>query len=245
MDKLLCDLKNLNTEIDELERQIGEEMRTAQSNTVPLTDELSKLKINKREFAQKGDFDSVEMCRRKEANLKFKINAQWNRSSIMKNDLSKLKKKKEHLESQIRLERDRIRKNKEIKSRMDEVIENYRKSHSLKMAAIDSKINPEYVEQWHDWGKDGHGETYEYFFREIQTIDEEEKRIKALKTRSQMDDVIDLYEKTGSLKEASQIAGIGYDSVQYWYTWGAMNIDENNVYFYRKIKAIKESRRQD
>ena len=78
----------------------------------------------------------MENCRRRENNLKFKISAQWNRCSLLKEELSKMKKQRGDLESQIKLERDKIKRNDEIKSRMDIVLANYEKSRNLTQAAV-------------------------------------------------------------------------------------------------------------
>lgn len=49
-----------------------------------------------------------------------------------------------------------------------------------------------------------------------------------------MDDVVDAYRKTDSLKEASRMAGVSYDTVMYWYEWGSRGFGSENTYFFKK-----------
>lgn len=235
MDKLKQDLKNLNNHIRDLENQIQQEKQKAESNIKPLGIELSQIKEDKRNFAAKNDFDSVQACNRKEENIKFKINAQWNEYSILKNELSKLNKQREDLEKQIKLKQDKIKRNNEILAKMDEVLNNYKKSQNLRHAAIDSKINPDNVEQWFEWGKNDFNETYSYFYSKIIEINNYFKDLEAQKLKKQMDDVIEAYRKTNSLNEASKIADVSYGNVKYWYEWGSRGFGNENTYFFKKI----------
>lgn len=232
MDKLL---KDLNNAIRNLENQIKQEKLDAENNIKPLNIELSQIKEDKRKFASKSDFESVQNCRRKEENLKFKINAQWNKYSLLKNDLVKLNKQKADLENQIKLENDKVKRNNEILAQMNKVLDNYKKSQNLKQAAIDSKISPDNVEQWYDWGKNNFNDTYSYFYTQILEIDDYFKDLEAQKLRKQMDDVIDAFKKTNSLKEASEIANVSYDTVMYWYEWGSKGFGKENTYFFKKL----------
>lgn len=236
MDKLKQDLNNLNKHIIELENQIEQAKIEAENNIKPLNLELTKIKEEKRQYASKNDFDSVQDCIRKENNLKFKINAQWNKCSILKNDLFKLNNQKIDLEKQIKLEEDKIERNNQILAHMKTVLENYKKTQSLKQAAIDSNINPNNVQQWYDWGKNDFNETYSYFYTQITEIDNYFKDLEAQKLKKQMDSVIDAYKKTNSLKEASRIANVSWDTVEYWYDWGSKGFGEENTYFFKKIK---------
>ena len=52
-----------------------------------------------------------------------------------------------------------------------------------------------------------------------------------------MSEIVDAYLKTHSLKEASKIANVSYDTVEYWYKWGSMGFGEENIYFYKKLKG--------
>ena len=113
MDRLEGDLDSLNREIEKLESEIQNAEKEAEGNIEPLNKELAQIREDKRNFASKNDFESVENCRRRENNLKFKISAQWNRCSLLKEELSKMKKQRGDLESQIKLERDKIRRNDE------------------------------------------------------------------------------------------------------------------------------------
>ena len=237
MNKLKQDLININIQIQELENKIEKERINAESNIKPLKIELTQVKEDKRKHALKNDFDSVQNCIRKENNLKFKINAQWNKYSLLKDDLFKLNNEKTTLEKQIKLEEDKIKRNNQILAQMDEVLKNYKKTQNLEHAAIDSKINPNHVNQWYEWGKNNFNETYSYFYNQIIEIDNQFMDLEAQKLKKQMDSVIEAYKKTNSLKEASKIASVSYDTVQYWYEWGSRGFGKENAYFFKKIKS--------
>ncbi len=236
MEKLKQNLNDLNNSISELESQIREAKIEAEVNVKQLTNELSQVRQDKKEFAIKNDFDSVQNCRRRENNLKFKIDAQWNNYSFLNSELSKLNKEKIALEKQIKLEEDKIKRNNEIMSQIDEVLNNYKKSQNLKQAAIDSNISPNHVEQWFEWGKNGFNETYSYFYTQIIEIDNYFKDLEAQKLKKQMDSVIEAYKKTNSLEKASKIADVSYDTVQYWYEWGSKGFGRENTYFFKKLE---------
>lgn len=239
MDKLKQDLKELNDSIKELEKRISEAESEAENSVKPLKMQLSKIKQEKRQYASKNDFDSVQECIRKENNLKFKISSQWNRYSFLKEDLYKLNKKRHVLESQIKLEEDKIRKTEELLDKMNPVLENYKASQNLTQAAVDSNIHPDYVEQWFKWGKNNFNETYAYFYRQILEIDDYFKNLEAEKLKKKMDAVIEEFKKTNSLKEASKKANVSYDTVQYWYEWGFRGFGEENSYFYKRIHEFE------
>ena len=167
MDKLKQNLTYLNNKIGELESQIEQEKINAESNIRPLKIQLNQIKQDKTRFASKNDFESVHACRRKEENLKFKINAQWNKFSLLKDELTRLNREKQDLQHQIKLKEDEIKRTNDILSQMNTVLDNYKKTQSLKQAAIDSKISPEHVEQWYEWGSKGFGEENTYFFKKI------------------------------------------------------------------------------
>ena len=236
MEKLKQNLNDLNNSISELKSQIREAKIEAEVNVKQLTNELSQVRQDKKEFAIKNDFDSVQNCRRRENNLKFKIDAQWNNYSLLNSELSKLNKEKIALEKQIKLEEDKIKRNNEIMSQIDEVLNNYKKSQNLKQAAIDSNISPNHVEQWFEWGKNGFNETYSYFYTQIIEIDNYFKDLEAQKLKKQMDSVIEAYMKTNSLEKASKIADVSYDTVQYWYEWGSKGFGRENTYFFKKLE---------
>ena len=236
MDKLKQDLFNLNNKISDLETQIEEEKINAEINIQPLKIQLNQIKQDKTKFASKNDFESVQACRRKEENLKFKINAQWNKYSILKDKLTRLNNEKQNLQYQIKLKEDEIKRTHDILSQMNTVLDNYKKTQSLKQAAIDSKISLEHVEQWYGWGKKGFNETSTYFYTKITEIDNYFKEQESLKLKEQMDRVIEAYKKTNSLEEASRIANVSFDTVQYWYDWGSKGFGEENTYFYRKLQ---------
>ena len=236
MEKLKQNLNDLNNSISELESQIREAKIEAEVNVKQLTNELSQVRQDKKEFAIKNDFDSVQNCRRRENNLKFKIDAQWNNYSLLNSELSKLNKEKIALEKQIKLEEDKIKRNNEIMSQIDEVLNNYKKSQNLKQAAIDSNISPNHVEQWFEWGKNGFNETYPYFYTQIIEIDNYFKDLEAQKLKKQMDSVIEAYMKTNSLEKASKMADVSYDTVQYWYEWGSKGFGRENTYFFKKLE---------
>ena len=118
---------------------------------------------------------------------------------------------------------------------MDNFLNNYKKSQNLKQAAIESKVSPDLVCQWYEWGKNDFSETSTYFYTKIKEIDDYFKDLEAQKLKKQMDDVIKAYKKTNSLKEASEIANVNYDTVQYWYEWGSKGFGEENTYFFKNI----------
>ena len=120
---------------------------------------------------------------------------------------------------------------------MNTVLENYKKTQNLKRASIDSNINPNYVKQWLEWGKGNFNETYSYFYNQKIKIDDYFKDLEAQKLKKQMDNVIDAYKKTNSLKEAAKIANVDYNTVEYWYEWGSRGFGEENTYFFRKLKS--------
>ena len=103
MDSLKHDLDNLNSDIKDLESEIKKAEAEAQNNVRPLEDELLQLKEDKRIYASKNDFESVQNCRRREDNIKFRISAQWNRYTLLKEELSKLNNQRKDLETKITL----------------------------------------------------------------------------------------------------------------------------------------------
>lgn len=239
MEELMKNLNDLNGEIRDLEIQIEKAKEKAEGNVQPLNDELNQVRRDKSRFAAKNDFDSIQDCRRKEENLKFKINAQWNEYALLKSRLTELNREKTDLEYEIQLERDRIKRDEEIRNQIDLVLENYRKTQNIRDAAIASNINPDSAEQWLEWGRSGFNERYSYFYTQIIEIDEHFKDLEAQKLKDQMDSVVEAYKKTGSLKEAAEIAGVSHDTVQYWQEWGSRGFGEENTYFYRKLKSVK------
>ena len=242
MESLVKSLDELNGKISDLEGRIKQATEEAENNIKPLNEELARLRQEKKDFASKNDFESVQDCRRRENNLKFKISAQWNRSSILKDELSQLKRQRRELEDEIRLEKDRIKRNEEILARMDTVLENYKKTQNLESAAVESKIQPGSVRQWFEWGKNGYNSTYSYFYEKIIEIDDYFRDLEVQKLKNQMDSVAEAFSKTGSLESASEIAGVSYDTVQYWYEWGLRGFGAENTYFYKKIdKEMKNS----
>lgn len=235
MDELKSDLDNLNVEIENLKSEIRIAQMQAEYNIKPLNQQLLKLKEDKRNFASKNDFESVQNCRRKESNLKFKINAQWSRHSMLKDELFRLNKTKTELEKKIKLENDKIKRNEKILAKMDNVLKNYRKTQNLKLASIDSNINPNHVAQWLKWGKNDFSETYSYFYEKISEIDEYFRDLESQKLKNQMDSVIEAYKKTDSLEKSSKLVGVSYDTVKYWYEWGSRGFGKENTYFFNKI----------
>ena len=155
---------------------------------------------------------------------------------MLNSELSKLNKEKIALEKQIKLEEDKIKRNNEIMSQIDDVLNNYKKSQNLKQAAIDSNISPNHVEQWFEWGKNGFNEIYSYFYSQIIEIDNYFKDLEAQKLKKQMDSVIEAYKKTNSLEKASKMADVSYDTVQYWYEWGSKGFGRENTYFFKKLE---------
>lgn len=238
MENLKRELDEITEKISDLKDQIQKEKAIADNNVIPLKEELSRVKAEKTRFASKSDFDSVEACRRKENNLKFKISAQRNRYSLLMGDLSNLKAQRNDLENRIKLERDRIRREEEILMKMDLVLKNYCRSQNLKSSAIEANISPDHVEQWLEWGRNDFGKTYTYFYTQITEADNYFKELEAKRLKKKMDDVLEAYRLTNSLKEASLIANVSFDTVQYWIEWGSKGFGEENSYFYRKFKEF-------
>ncbi len=52
-----------------------------------------------------------------------------------------------------------------------------------------------------------------------------------------MDNVIEAYKKTNSLKEASKMVNVSYDTVKYWYVWGSRGFGEENTYFFKNLES--------
>lgn len=238
MDNLKRDLDELNKSIMDLEIQIDEAEAEAQNNIGPLNAELEQVRADKRSFASKNDFESVQDCNRRESNLKFRIDAQWNKCSVLKDNLFKLKRERKILEDKIKLEKDKIKRNKQIKAQMILVLKNYKKTQNLETAAIDSHINPDHVWQWLEWGRNDFNETYAYFYDKVQKLKAYFKAVKIKKLYKQMDEVIEAYKKTGSLERASEMANVRYDTVMYWYEWGSRGFGEENRFFFEKIDEL-------
>ena len=127
MDRLIENLENLNSRISEVESQIEEAKSEAEGNIKPLNEELEQLRQDKRNYAMKNDFESVQNVISRQNNLKFKIDAQWNKHNLLKDELFKLNKEKQAIEDEIQLKRDYIRRDKEIRLQMDTVLKNYKK----------------------------------------------------------------------------------------------------------------------
>lgn len=239
MEKLENELKELYIEIADLEKQIDDAKKEAEENIKPLKAELERLREDKRIYASKNDAESVRDCIRREDNIKFKIDAQWNNHSILSDELYRLKLKRSKMEAELQLKKDQYRRNNEILADMDRVIENYSESRDLKAAAINAHINPEYAEQWMEWGKNNFNRTYSYFYNRISEIDDEFKNRQSQNLIQQMDEVIEAYKKTNSLEAASKMANVSYDIVMYWYEWGERGFGEENSYFFKEIQRIK------
>ena len=238
MNGLKMELDELEKSIKDLEIQIKQAEIEAENNIRPLELELASVRKNKRKYALKGDFDSVQSCIRRENNLKFKISAQWNKYSILKEDLSRLKSERNDLKNQIKLKKDQTKRKNQILAQMDKVIKNYRKTQNLTHAAVTSNISPDHVRQWMEWGKNDYNEIYSYFYSQITEADEYFKELETQKLKKQMNEVAEAYKKTKSLREASKIADVSYDTVMYWYEWGSRGFGEENAYFFRKIKSM-------
>ena len=235
MEKLIKELETLNENISDIKNQIKQAEIDAENNIKPLKDELDHLKEDKRKYAMKHDFSSVQALNSREKNIKFKINANWNKYSLLKEDLTKLNKQKQSLENEIQLKKDYIKRNNEILAKMNKVLKNYKKTRILKDAAIESNISYNQAKQWYDWGKQDYDKNCRYFYEKILEIKDYFKDLEAQKLKKQMDDVVNAYRKTNSLKEASKIADVSYDTVKYWYEWGSMGFGEDNIYFFNKL----------
>ena len=240
MEKLMKDFDNVCENIRDIENQIEQAKCEAENNIAPLKEELSQIKEDKRKYAIKNDFASVQSLNSRERNLKFKIAAQWNKYSLLKEDLTKLNRQRQKLEDEIQLKKDYIKREKEILSRMNLVLKNYKKTRTLKDAAYESKISYDQVRQWYEWGERDLNDNCRYFYKSILETDEYFKSLEEEKLKKEMDEVLSAYLTTGSLEKASQISGVSYDTVQYWYKWGSMGFGEENVYFFKKINEKKD-----
>ena len=154
----------------------------------------------------------------------------WKKSDWLK--WMKLKGKKH--------EEEILKRNLEIRSQMDAVIENYKSSFSLKESSQKTNIGFDLVLTWFNWGKNGFDENSKYFYDEIKRIDDENKKLfEKENVINQMDRVIENYKKTESLEQASKMADVSYDTVKYWYEWGRNGFGEENSYFYKEISKIR------
>lgn len=238
MLELKNQLNKLNEEINLLENNIEKAKIEAEENIKLINTQILEIKENKRKYALKNDFESVQQSNSKIENLKFKINAQWNKYSLLNEELNNLKKQKNNLLNEIKLKEDKNRRNNQIRNQMDKVLTEYKKTHELKKAAIDSNISYETVQHWFDWGKNNYNQTTTYFYNQIREIDDYFKQQEKLKLRKEMDQVIEAYKKTHSLKEASADAGVSYNTVKYWFDWGKNKFGDDNYYFYTEISKI-------
>ena len=68
MNGLKMELDELEKSIKDLEIQIKQAEIEAENNIRPLELELASVRKNKRKYALKGDFDSVQSCIRRENN---------------------------------------------------------------------------------------------------------------------------------------------------------------------------------
>ena len=133
-----------------------------------------------------------------------------------------------------------LKRNLEIRSQMDAVIENYKSSFSLKESSQKANISFDLVLTWFNWGKNGFDENSKYFYDEIKRIDDENKKLFEKESIiNQMDKVIENYKNTESLEQASKMANVSYDTVKYWYEWGKNGFGEENSYFYNELSKIR------
>ena len=224
---------------------------STETNVQPLMIQLDSVRNDIRKYGFKNDIASINQSKRKEFEILSKIDHEWKDYRDLNEKISILKRYKNELLEEIRLaevdeakrkkhEEEILKRNLEIRSQMDAVIENYKSSFSLKESSQKTNIGFDLVLTWFNWGKNGFDENSKYFYDEIKRIDDENKKLfEKENVINQMDRVIENYKKTESLEQASKMADVSYDTVKYWYEWGRNGFGEENSYFYKEISKIR------
>lgn len=244
-------IEEIDRKIEILEKESISLKESTETNVQPLMIQLDSVRNDIRKYGFKNDIASINQSKRKEFEILSKIDHEWKDYRDLNEKISILKRYKNELLEEIRLaevdeakrkkhEEEILKRNLEIRSQMDAVIENYKSSFSLKESSQKTNIGFDLVLTWFNWGKNGFDENSKYFYDEIKRIDDENKKLfEKENVINQMDRVIENYKKTESLEQASKMADVSYDTVKYWYEWGRNGFGEENSYFYKEISKIR------
>ena len=244
-------IKEIDREIEILEKESFSVKESTEKKVQPLMIQLDSVREDIRKYGFKNDLSSLDKAKRKEFNISSQINQEWKEYRDLNEKISILKNTKNSLLEEIRLEEEDeaqrkrheeeiLKRNLEIRSQMDVVIENYKSSFSLKESSQKANISFDLVLTWFNWGKNGFDSNSKYFYDEIKKIDDENKKsFEKENIINQMDRVIENYKNTESLEQASKMANVSYDTVKYWYEWGRNGFGEENSYFYKEISKIR------
>lgn len=244
-------IEEIDRKIEILEKESISLKESTETNVQPLMIQLDSVRNDIRKYGFKNDIASINQSKRKEFEILSKIDHEWKDYRDLNEKISILKRYKNELLEEIRLaevdeakrkkhEEEILKRNLEIRSQMDAVIENYKSSFSLKESSQKTNIGFDLVLTWFNWGKNGFDENSKYFYDEIKRIDDENKKLfEKENVINQMDRVIENYKKTESLEQASKMANVSYDTVKYWYEWGRNGFGEENSYFYKEISKIR------
>lgn len=244
-------IEEIDREIEILEKESDSLKEITESKVQPLMSQLDSVREDIKKYGFKNDILSINKSKRKEFKILSQINQEWKDYRDLNEKISLLKRSKNSLLEEIRLaeadeaqrkkhEEEILKRNLEIKSQMDAVLENYKNSLSLKESSQKANISFDLVLTWFNWGKNRFDDNSKYFYDEIKRIDDETKKLFEKESAiNQMDRVIENYKTTKSLEQASKMAEISYDTVKYWYEWGKNGFGEENSYFYKEISKIK------
>ena len=244
-------IEEIDRKIEILEKESISLKESTETNVQPLMIQLDSVRNDIRKYGFKNDIASINQSKRKEFEILSKIDHEWKDYRDLNEKISILKRYKNELLEEIRLaevdeakrkkhEEEILKRNLEIRSQMDAVIENYKSSFSLKESSQKANISFDLVLTWFNWGKNGFDENSKYFYDEIKRIDDENKKLfEKENVINQMDRVIENYKKTESLEQASKMADVSYDTVKYWYEWGRNGFGEENSYFYKELSKIR------
>ena len=244
-------IEEIDRKIEILEKESISLKESSETNVQPLMIQLDSVRNDIRKYGFKYDIASINQSKRKEFEILSKIDHEWKDYRDLNEKISILKRSKNNLLEEIRLaeadeaqrkrrEEEILKRNLEIRSQMDAVIENYKSSFSLKESSQKANISFDLVLTWFNWGKNGFDENSKYFYDEIKRIDDENKKLFEKESIiNQMDKVIENYKNTESLEQASKMAIVCYDTVKYWYEWGKNGFGEENSYFYNVLSKIR------
>ena len=244
-------IEEIDRKIEILEKESISLKESTESKVQPLMGQLDSIRADIKKYGFKNDIASINKSKRREFEILSQINLEWKDYRDLNEKISILKRSKNNLLEEIRLaeadeaqrkrrEEEILIRNLEIRSQMNEVIENYKESLSLKESSQKANISFDLVLTWFNWGKNGFDENSKYFYDEIKKIDAENRNLfEKENIINQMDRVIENYKNTESLEQASKMANVSYDTVKYWYEWGKNGFGEENSYFYKELSKIR------
>ena len=244
-------IEEIDRKIEILEKESISLKESTESKVQPLMGQLDSIRADIKKYGFKNDIASINKSKRREFEILSQINLEWKDYRDLNEKISILKRSKNNLLEEIRLaeadeaqrkrrEEEILIRNLEIRSQMNEVIENYKESLSLKESSQKANISFDLVLTWFNWGKNGFDENSKYFYDEIKKIDAENRNLfEKENIINQMDRVIENYKNTESLEQASKMANVSYDTVKYWYEWGKNGFGEENSYFYNELSKIR------